>query len=268
MIFKDPLISIIIPSYNHIRYVQKSIESVINQTYKNIELIIIDDGSDDGSFELIDNLSKIHSFKCISQKNMGICKTLNRGIREFSRGELICILASDDFFHPEKIHHQILAFQSNPKSEFCYTQAFEFEDDEENIIRTFPIKNFSGNVLNKIALRQPYAAGSIMFSRNLYDEVGGFDENLKYEDWDFSIRCAAKTEFIGVQLPLFYYRSHDSNTMKTLSRRRIFHGKALILSKNYLILPPFIWFLSILLHFLYDNFFNFFKLLNVRKIVN
>lgn len=263
----DILVSIIVPSYNHVDYVEKSIRSVFSQTYKKYELIVVDDGSTDGSRELLTALKHELDFTLVMQENIGVCKTLNRGIRNFSKGELLCILASDDYYHPKKIEQQVKALMHS-NSEFCYTQAIEFDSHTQKELRVFPKKDFTGQVLNKLLLRQPYAAGSIMFTRNLYDKVGGFDSNLKYEDWDFSIRCAAKTDFSCVAEPLFYYRSHENNIMKTLSRREIFHGKAMILSKNYALAEPHIWISSILFHFAYDHGNKFLKHLSIRKLVN
>ncbi len=263
-----PLVSVIIPSYNHIDFVEDAIKSVVGQTYPNIELIVVDDGSSDDSLELLSRLSVELYFTLASQSNSGVCRTLNRAIQEFSKGELVCILASDDYFHPLKIERQVNALQANLKSEFCYTQAIEFDSDTDKELRVFPKKIFSGNVLDKIALRQPYAAGSVMFTRDLYDRVGEFDQSLSAEDWDFSIRCAAVTEFTGVNDSLFYYRSHSTNTMKVLSRHEIFHVKAMVLFKNYPLIKPNIWLYSISLHFLYDYGFSFFKHFKIKNIVN
>lgn len=268
MSLNNPLVSVIIPSYNHLNYVEIAIRSVIDQTYKNIELIVVDDGSSDGSTELLKKLQLELGFNLVLQENSGVCRTLNRGVQALSKGELLCILASDDYFHPLKIEKQVDALESNLISEFCFTQATEFDTDTGRSLRVFPKKQFSGEVLNSVAIRQPYAAGSIMFTRRLYDQVGGFDEALKYEDWDFSIRCAAATEFTGLYEPLFYYRSHATNTMKTLSRRKIFHGKAMILSKNYMLLKPNVWFFSIFFHFLYDHLFFIFKYFKIKNIMN
>lgn len=265
---KNPLVSVIIPSYNHLEYVEMAVRSVTSQTYSNVELIVVDDGSSDGSLEVLSGLRDELGFTLVLQSNSGVCRTLNRGIQEFSKGELLCILASDDYFHPLKVEKQVDALQSNLRSEFCFTQATEFNSETGRELRVFPKKAFSGDVLNRVALRQPYAAGSIMFTRRLYDQVGEFDQSLKYEDWDFSIRCAAATEFTSVNEPLFYYRSHAINTMKTLSRREIFHCKAMTLSKNYMILKPRSWFFSIVFHFLYDHGFSFFKHFKIKNIVN
>ncbi|AHK15511.1 glycosyltransferase [Thalassolituus oleivorans] len=264
----NPLVSVIIPSYNHECYIEQAINSVINQTYKNIELIVIDDGSTDNSLTLLSELSVKLGFKFVAQENMGVCKTLNRGIREFSRGQLICILASDDRFHSTKIELQVKELSNNKSSEFCFTQAVEFDTNSGKELRVFPKKNFTGRVLNKIIFRQPYAAGSIMFTRDLYNDIDGFDPSLKAEDWDFSIRCAAKTDFSFVSKPLFYYRSHANNTMKAMSRRDIFHNKAIILAKNYMLVSPWLWMFSVLSHFLYDHFYSLLKRLKIRQLVN
>lgn len=263
-----PLVSVIIPSYNHEPFIEKAVRSVVEQTYSNIELIVIDDGSTDGSLNLLNKLKKELNFTLVTQENIGVCRTLNKGIEKLSSGELICILASDDFYHPSKVEEQVNALGVNRDSEFCFTQAIEFDSSSEKVLRVFPKKDFSGNVLNKISIRQPYAAGSIMFTRELFDTVGGFDSSLKYEDWDFSIRCAAATSFSFVNKPLFYYRSHDNNTMKTLPRREIFHCKAMLLSKNYMLIKPTIWWLSISFHFIYDHYHFLFKNFKIKNLIN
>lgn len=265
---EQPLVSVVIPSFNHKDYVLKSIDSVLGQTYKNVELIVVDDGSTDGSIDMLETASKELEFSFIAQENSGVCKTLNRGIREFSKGDYICVLASDDYFDPEKIEKQILKLFSCPESEFCYTQAAEFDSKTDKVLRVFPKKEFFGDVLNRLTIRQPYAAGSMMFSRALYERIGGFDECLPAEDWDFSIRCAAATKFIGVHEPLFYYRSHASNTMKSLGRSKIFRVKAMILSKNYLIIPPFRWLFAIGFHFFYDRFYGVLGKLKIKTLIN
>ena len=82
--------------------------------------------------------------------------------------------------------------------------------------------------------------------------MSGFDESLKEEDWDFVIRSAANTKFIGIKEPLFFYRSHESNVMKTRGRKEIFKQKILLLTKNFNLVSPFRWYFSISLHFFYD----------------
>ncbi len=237
-------------------YIEESVISVVNQTYANIELVVIDDGSDDNSIELLKSLQNKYEFTLIIQDNSGVCKTLNRAITKFCNGKYVGILASDDYWHPEKLKKQMTVLMEKEGSDFCFTQALEFDSDSGDTIRVFPKKPLSGEVLEKVFIRQHVPAGSILFSRELYDEVGGFDENLREEDWDFVIRCAAKTRFTSVKEPLFFYRSHANNTMKSVARTKIFHQKALILAKNYPLVSPYVWIKSISIHFMYDHFFS------------
>ncbi len=227
--------------------------SVCAQTYQEYQLIVIDDGSSDSSVQVLESLRDRLGFVLLTQKNHGVCKTLNRAIKEAAEGEYIAVLASDDFWHPDKLRLQVDALNAKPGSEFCFSQAFEFQNEHDLTIgRVFPKKCMSGYVLNSVFIRQHVPAGTMLFSRKLYDCLDGFDESLHEEDWDFVIRCAANTNFSSVDAPLLYYRSHQSNTMKTRSRHKVFHQKIKILSKNFDLVTPWRWFLAISLHFFHD----------------
>lgn len=248
-----PLVSVIIPCYNHERYVEKAIASAAQQSYPSVEVIVIDDGSSDDSVNVIKALSSDYSFRFICQENQGVCKTLNRAIREASTGEYIALLASDDFWHEDKIRLQIEALSRHPESEFCFSQAREFADTamlEKG--RIFPRKCREGNVLNSVFIRQHVPAGTMLFTRRLFDTLDGFDENLREEDWDFVIRSASATSFAAVNQPLLYYRAHDTNTMRTRSRSAIYQQKAKILAKNMHLVSPWTWLFASAFHFAHD----------------
>jgi len=257
---ESPLVSVIVPCYNHERYVEKAVLSVLDQSYSRIQLIVIDDGSHDESVERLKSLQERFGFTLICQENRGVCKTLNRAIREAAEGDFIALLASDDFWHRDKLLLQMNELQRTPASEFCFSQAVEFID-ENNLERgqTFPRRCLRGQILSKVFIRQHVPAGTMLFSRRLYDRLGGFDENLKEEDWDFVIRSASATEFAAVDTPLLYYRSHASNTMKTRNRAAIFHQKAKILAKNFDLVSPWTWLFAIGLHFAHDIVFSKFR---------
>ncbi|MCT7911792.1 glycosyltransferase family 2 protein [Arcobacter lacus] len=255
MINSSPLVSVVIPCYNHQYYVEKSLKSVINQTYKNIEIIVIDDGSKDNSVKVLKELQKNNKFILECQENMGVCKTLNRAIG-MSNGKYIAILASDDYWDLTKIEKQVKVLETSNNSEFCFTQALEFDSNTDKNMRIFPKNPLSGNVLNSVFVRQHVPAGSMMFSKNLFDKINGFDESLKEEDWDFVIRSAANTNFISIKEPLFFYRSHETNVMKTRGRKEIFKQKVLLLTKNFDLVSPFRWYISISIHFFYDMIFK------------
>jgi alpha-1,3-rhamnosyltransferase len=248
-----PLVTVILPCYNHAKYVERAVLSVIAQTYQRVQLVAIDDGSSDNSVSVLKCLQQAHEFDLIVQQNTGVCKALNRAIHEAAHGDYIALLASDDFWHPDKIKIQMDALSLNPASEFCFSQAIEFDNDaapEQG--RIFPKKCLSGQVLKDVFLRQHVPAGTILFSRRLYEQLGGFDESLKEEDWDFVIRAAALTPFTSASQALLYYRSHETNTMKTRNRADTFHQKAKILSKNFNLVSPARWYLAMTIHFIHD----------------
>jgi len=248
-----PLVTVIVPCYNHEAYVEHAVRSVLDQSYPSIQLVAIDDGSRDRSVPILKELSDHHGFDLIVQENRGICKTLNRAIRECARGEWIALLASDDMWHHEKIARQMNALAAAPDVRFCFSQAVEFTDQlAPDVGPVFPSRVRTGSVLNKVFVRQHVPAGTMLFSRSLYDELGGFDEALKEEDWDFVIRSAAVTHFAAVDEPLLYYRAHQGNTMRTRARSAIFRQKAILLSKNMMLVSPWRWLAAILLHFAHD----------------
>ena len=246
-------VTVIMPCYNHAQYIERAVLSVMGQTYENYNLVVIDDGSKDHSVQKLKELQAKYDFSLIVQENKGVCKALNRAIREAPNGQYIALLASDDFWHEDKLRLQINCLDQNPHAELCFSQAIEFTDDRNpSKGHLFPRYCLSGQVLKSVFLRQHVPAGSMLFSRNLYDKLGGFDEDLKEEDWDFVIRAAATASFCSINKPLLFYRSHATNTMKTRKRSLIFHQKVKILVKNFHLVSPFRWYLAVSMHFFYD----------------
>jgi alpha-1,3-rhamnosyltransferase len=247
------LVTVVIPSYNHRPYVTAAVESVLRQTWPAIQLVVIDDGSTDGSQELLERLAAQHGFDLLIQQNGGVCRALNRAIREQARGRYIALLGSDDEWAPDKIALQIARLRAEPEAELCFSQAIRFERTPlEPRGAPFPGRPLEGRVVGRVVLRQHVPAGTMLFSRALYDSLGGFDERLREEDWDFVIRAAARTRFVAVRRPLLYYRAHATNIMRTRPRSEIFHQKMLILAKNFPVVPAGRWILSVGIHFLHD----------------
>ena len=249
----DPLVSVIIPSFNHARYIEQTILSVLAQTYPAFQLVVIDDGSSDGSVEMLKALAGRHKFDLICQANGGVCRALNRAIRDAAKGTYIALLGSDDLWHRDKLRLQIEALDEAADAEFCFSQARQFGDGIPPARgRVFPRRCHRGSIVRRVFLRQHVPAGTILFSRRLYDELGGFDETLLEEDWDFVIRSAAATRFAAVDRPLLEYRIHAASTMRTRNGAAIFHQKAKILAKNFSLVSPFVWLAAIVLHFFHD----------------
>ena len=178
---------------------------------------------------------------------------MSHAIRERARGQYVALLASDDFWMPEKLAVQLARLQQTPSAEFCFAQAREFRHDPSDASGVpFPAQPREGSVLRHVVLRQHVPAGTMLFTRALFERLGGFDESLKEEDWDFVIRAAAATQFVAVPQPLLLYRAHATNAMRVRSRTAIFHQKALVLAKNFPLVPPLRGLAALLVHYVHD----------------
>lgn len=251
------VVSVVIPSYNHRNYIAAAIESVFNQdvTRTLYELIIVDDGSSDGSVDLLYTLQAKYDFKLIVQQNKGVSAALNRGISA-SVGKYVALLASDDLWAPDKLRAQIEALRGNPKSRLCFTNGYVFGAKTKKVYK--PIV-FSGNVRAIIPILNFVPSSSLFFERYLYEQVGGFSENVALEDWDFLIKAAGFTEFTCVNKPLIRYRVHDASTMKRLRKSNAMVEKKLqVLNKNRALISWPIFAFSMLLHQSYEKLGRFF----------
>jgi len=130
----QPLVSILVPCYNHRGFVAEAILSALNQTYANIELIVIDDGSTDGTWEEVEKLLSARKFMAIRRENRGLIKTLKE-LRSLARGEYITILASDDRFYPNKIEIMLNVLRKNPSAGLCVGHADRI-DESSNVLQS------------------------------------------------------------------------------------------------------------------------------------
>ncbi len=205
-----PLISIVIPCYNDAQYIEQSVNSALNQTYPNKEVIVVDDGSNAKTKAVLRNLEPKLT-KLITHENQGQSKARNVGIKE-AKGDYILVLDSDDFFEPTFCEKAIAVFLENKDAKIviCYANRI-FENNKTDIYKPYggQIKDF---ILNNCAI------GSSMFKRVDWQVCGGYDESMRkgFEDWEFYIRLlkdGGRTDVITE--PLFNYRlRNDSTTSK------------------------------------------------------
>lgn len=212
-LFNMPLVTIVIPCYNHAEYVQDSIRSVLNQTYVNIELIIIDDGSTDQSVNKIKEMiveceQKFTRFEFRDRPNKGLSNTLNEAL-EWANGEYFSVLASDDQMLPGKTKLQVSAFKPDIVGVFGGVNII---NDKNEIIfsrvREYSESNFDDIILTKHDL----PASSQMFEKNALKEAGGYNPNVKVEDWDLLLRISKlNKKMVYIPEVLINYRKHDTN---------------------------------------------------------
>lgn len=200
-IVEDPLVSIIIPCYNHERYIEECFKSLLAQTYRNIEILIADDCSRDGSVRVIekwiDRLKKRFVNVCFIKhsNNLGIVKTIN-GIIPVCKGKYIKILASDDMLFPDAIWDLVTYLEKNSKCGIVYSNHVVCKADEkyniDSLKRKKEIKSpgISENMTQSLYENDFIIAPTVLTRREVYDKIGLHDENLSMEDWEFWIRVS------------------------------------------------------------------------------
>jgi glycosyltransferase involved in cell wall biosynthesis len=204
-------VSVIIPNYNYAQYVGEAIESVMNQTYKDIEIVVVNNGSTDNSMDVLEKYSK--RIRLINQENLGQSGSRKSGL-EVVTGDYIAFLDADDIWDPQKIEKQMLLF--TPKVELVYCGINLFSEKSRTVIDT-EIPTFRGSCSDAFI---EYPGVSIVlsgestsiFTRSLLNKVGGFDPDLNSAaGWDFFRRCSKFSDFDFVPEPLVNYRIHTSN---------------------------------------------------------
>lgn len=208
----NPLVSIVIPTYNRRLFVADAIESCLAQTYGNCEIIVVDDGSSDGSGGYLQARFG-DGIRYIYQKNQGPGIARNRGI-DAARGEFIHFLDADDQLHERKIEIGLEAFRLHPEVSVVHTHYQQVASDGSTPVETGPFEGYSDDVYCEL-LRQTgcrILPSSSMFRSAALRAVGGFADDVKFrsaEDWDLFLRLARRFRFHGIDSPLVYRRMHS-----------------------------------------------------------
>jgi len=200
-----PLVSVLMSVYNNEKYILDSIKSIIKQSYKNIEIIIINDCSDDKSRELIRSFNDSRIKLYDNKKNIGLTKSLNKGIKK-CRGKYIARIDADDIMHPKRIEKQVEFMEKKNKVAVLGT-ALTLIDENNKIIgkRDYPV-----NKIKRIILRRnPLAHPSVMIRKNMLPKKG-YDERLKTaQDYDLWLRINKKNKIANLSEYLLKYRLHE-----------------------------------------------------------
>ena len=203
----SPKVSVIVPTYNRADRLERALNSIVSQTYQDFELIVVDDGSTDKTYQLMKSFPKAQYFYI--KKNSGVSKARNVGLA-FAKGELICFLDSDDLWKEKKIQIQSLWLENNKDSQICYTD----EIWVRNGVRVNPMnrhRKYSGDIFRHCLGLCIVSPSSVMIRAKLFDEIGNFDESLPAcEDYDLWLRIASKYAFHFIEEPLIIkYGGHS-----------------------------------------------------------
>lgn len=266
-----PIISAVIPCYNNAKYVGKSIQSLLGQTLVPDEIIVVDDGSTDNSWDVIQEMANNHpritAFR--NDKNLGIPKTRNRLIREMkSNTDYMVILDADDFSSLDRIELQINYLEQNPEYVLIGSDLGIVNEKGEKIgFREYPHEH--KEILKKILHFNPFAQSSLVVRTKIFKDVGVYDEKLqRVQDYDLWIRILkAGYKVHNINKTLTFFRRHKGQGKEILAKKSIFYSlkvraryifKPKFFSIKGLIIFIFYFFIFLLPNKLISKFYNVF----------
>ena len=247
-----PLVSIIIPCYNHQQFVKDSLESILGQTYGNMEVLICDDCSIDESYRIIKEYEIRLNEKCKrvvilrNTLNLGVTKNINRMLNE-AKGEYVKIIASDDVLCLNAIE-EMVSYMEQENADVLIANGLKIDQEQhfpryktgEKIYESKPDFS-SSDLLEKLFLCNNIFAPGAFIRRSVYDKYGMYDEAIGIEDYEFWLRIVSKSsiDIIYFDSPLVYYRINDNSITSTvanekLEKRRIyFHTEEMKILEKY-----------------------------------
>ena len=200
-----PKVSIIIPTYNRAHLIGRAIKSVLNQTYQDFEIIVVDDGSTDNMEEVVKKFQKKNKrIRYIRHKeNKGEAAARNTGIKA-AKGEYIAFQDSDDEWFPEKLEKQMEVFESAPsKVGVVYTGFYRVKNNKKTYIPSSWVKQKEGDIHKELLKGNFVGTPAMVVKKECFEKVGMFDENLpQLEDWELVIRLSKYYEFKCIDEPL------------------------------------------------------------------
>lgn len=229
MDFSDkPLVTILMPSFNHAKYIGFAIQSALEQTYDNLEFIIIDDGSTDQSVDEIKKyehecLKRFKRFEWRCRENRGVSRTLNEGLA-WAHGQYFTGLSSDDVMFPTKVDSLVNAITARQGVAGVFGGYVEIDERGQNIRSLLPREQLVR--FDDVALKRfPLYGISMLMDRRIFTRHGGYDERQLVEDWPTYLRITSYGHrFCTVPIAVTYYRTHAeafSNNTELLQKERL-----------------------------------------------
>jgi glycosyltransferase involved in cell wall biosynthesis len=220
------LVTVYITNFNYANYIEKSIQSVLNQTYKNFELIIIDDGSTDNSKSIINKYLENPKVRIIFQKNKGLNQTNNVAVKS-SNGEFVMRLDADDYLDENALLVMVRTIQRSKKLGLVFSNYY-YVDKNENITGQELRFDFKKEVE---LLNQPAHGACSLIRKSALLEIGAYSNEFSCQDgWDLWLKIIENYDVENVKLPLFYYRRHEKNL--TNNQEKLLETRSRIYEKH------------------------------------
>lgn len=235
-----PLVSVIIPCYNHEKYVSDTLNSVLEDTYPNKEICIIDDGSKDGSVSVIEDWIRLHGEEvCVkfrTRANKGVCPTLNELIR-MAEGKYLVPCASDDMLYGNTITERVAILEMHPDRKVLVSDAIVINQGNEVIMNSSmedynhgdkSLYQTDDGMIRGVILQPCISGPTFMVCKNVYDVIGYYPEHLKAEDWWFFQRVVALGFMLFDDRKVSLYRVHGLNISADNSSHKIILARTII----------------------------------------
>ena len=221
-----PKISVIMSVFNHEKYLQKSIDSILSQSYKNFEFIIINDGSNKNAKKILE-LNKLQDkrIKVINnKKRIGVTKSLNIAIK-ISKGEYIARQDSDDISYFKRFEEQLNFFKKNKKVIMCGTNGILIDNNDSFLKNIKNLENNYEKIKKKLIYENQFIHSSVMVKRNYLLEVKGYDEKFKYaQDYDLWCRLSIKGFLTNINKILVKIRQHNESITKKNKKEQNYYS--------------------------------------------
>ncbi|WP_066830930.1 glycosyltransferase family 2 protein [Rufibacter ruber] len=224
-----PLVSVICLCYNHGRFLRQALDSVLGQTYPNLEILVVDDLSSDDSVAIIEEYVQRYPFIQFlrHRQNKGNCYSFNEAFR-WSKGDYVIDFATDDVLHPERVTRQVAAFAALPPDYgVLYTDA-DLIDEASHLLGRFYQRSkdgalspapAQGDVFAQVLSRYFICPPTVMVKRRVLEELNGYDASLAYEDFDFWVRSSRNWKFHFLDQVLCQRRMHPHSLSRQLYKK-------------------------------------------------
>ncbi|WP_199453853.1 glycosyltransferase family 2 protein [Marinobacter sp. bablab_jr008] len=225
---EQPLVSVVIATYNMGQYLPLAIDSVLNQTWTNLEVVVVDDGSEDDTREQMKKYGGDPRVRYIPTENKGQPQAKNRGLQE-AKGDFIAFCDADDLWQPHKLEVQIPCFD-NEDVGVVYSEVSYIDQHGEPVDKETPYERYSGVVTDKLVIKNFVPFGTAVIRRSCMEEDGAFDEDLPMGiDWDLWLRYSMNWQFQYVPDKTYTYRIWPGQMSKNYRGR--YKNAFLILNK-------------------------------------